>query len=209
MVQPLLSGIASGLLLAVLIGPVFFALLQTSIERGFRSGVLLAVGVMLSDAVCAALCFLGYSQLNITESFHESLAIFGGLILVGFGITTLFKKPVLHAQTDIRAGGRPGTYRYVFKGFALNAINPSVLLFWAAMVTLGSVQHGYNGMQIGVFLGSIIFTVLSTDVAKAYVATRLRSYLTLTLITWMNRSVGIAMVGFGLKLLVTGLSIDQ
>jgi threonine/homoserine/homoserine lactone efflux protein len=209
MVQPLLSGIASGLLLAVLIGPVFFALLQTSIERGFRSGVLLAVGVSLSDAVCAALCFLGYSQLNITESFHESLAIFGGLILIGFGISTLLKKPALHAQTDIRAGGRPGTYRYVFKGFALNSINPSVLLFWAAMVTLASVQHGYHGTQIGVFLCSIILTVLSTDVAKAYVATRLRSYLSLTLMAWMNRSVGVAMVGFGIKLFMTGFSMES
>ena len=209
MVQPLLSGIASGLLLAVLIGPVFFALLQTSIERSFRSGVLLAVGVSLSDAVCAALCFLGYSQLNLTESFHESLALFGGLILVGFGITTLFKKPALHAQTDIRAGGRPGTYRYIFKGFALNSINPSVLLFWAAMVTLASVQHGYRGAQIGVFLGSIIFTVLGTDVAKAYVAHKLRSYLSLTLMIWMNRAVGIAMVGFGIKLFMTGFAMEN
>jgi threonine/homoserine/homoserine lactone efflux protein len=209
MIQPLLSGIASGLLLAVLIGPVFFALLQTSIERGFRSGVLLAVGVSLSDAVCAALCFLGYTQLNVTESFHESLAIFGGLILIGFGISTLLKKPALHAQTDIRAGGRPGTFRYVLKGFALNSINPSVLLFWAAVVTLASVQHGYHGAQIGVFLTSIIGTVLSTDVAKAYVATRLRNYLSLTLLTWMNRSVGIAMVGFGIRLFMTGLAIES
>ena len=209
MVQPLLSGIASGLLLAVLIGPVFFALLQTSIERGFRSGILLAVGVALSDSVCAALCFLGYSQLNITESFHESLAIFGGLILIGFGLSTLFKKPALHAQTDIRAGGRPGTFRYVFKGFALNSINPSVLLFWAAMVTLASVQHHFRGGQIAMFLGSIILTVLSTDMAKAYVATKLRSYLSLTLMTWMNRSVGIAMVGFGIKLIMTGFSMEN
>jgi threonine/homoserine/homoserine lactone efflux protein len=96
----------------------------------------------------------------------------------------------------------------VLKGFALNSINPSVLLFWAAVVTLASVQHSYHGAQIVVFLTSIILTVLSTDVAKAYVATRLRSYLTLTLMTWMNRSVGIAMVGFGIKLFMTGFAMD-
>ncbi len=209
MIQPLLSGIASGLLLAVLVGPVFFALLQTSIERGFRSGVLLAVGVSLSDAFCAALCFLGYSQLNITDSFQESLAIFGGLILIAFGASTLLKKPTLHAQTDMHAGGRPGTFRYIIKGFALNSINPSVLLFWAAMVTLASVQHGFAGMQIGVFLTSIILTVLSTDVTKAYVATRLRSYLSIKLIAWMNRLVGMAMVGFGIKLFIAAFSIES
>jgi threonine/homoserine/homoserine lactone efflux protein len=202
MIQPLLSGIVSGLLLAVLIGPVFFALIQTSIERGFRSGTLLAIGVSLSDVVYAAVCFLGYSQLNVTDTFQESLAGFGGLILIGFGASTLLKKPAISAATDISAGGRPGTYRYIIKGFALNSINPSVLLFWAAMITLASVQHHFQGMQIVVFLGSIILTVLSTDVTKAYVATRLRSYLSINLIAWMNRLVGITMVGFGIKLLM-------
>jgi threonine/homoserine/homoserine lactone efflux protein len=96
----------------------------------------------------------------------------------------------------------------VLKGFALNSINPSVLLFWAAMVTLASVQHHFAGTQIAVFLSSIILTVLSTDVAKAYVANKLRNYLTLTLMTWMNRSVGIAMVGFGIKLFMTGFAMD-
>jgi threonine/homoserine/homoserine lactone efflux protein len=95
----------------------------------------------------------------------------------------------------------------VLKGFALNSINPSVLLFWAAVVTLASVQHGYHGVQIGVFLTSIILTVLSTDVAKAYVATRLRNYLSFRLMTWMNRSVGIAMVGFGIRLFMTGFAM--
>ncbi len=205
MIQPLVSGIVSGLLLAILIGPVFFALIQTSIERGFRSGMLMATGVALSDGLYASVCLLGYSQLNITDTFQESLAVFGGLILIFFGASTLFKKPSMHAATDISAGGRPGTYRYIIKGFALNSINPSVLLFWAAMITLGSVQHHFHGVQIAVFLASIIFTVLSTDIAKAYVATRLRSYLSINLIAWMNRAVGITMAAFGIRLLVVAL----
>ncbi len=86
MLEPLLNGILSGLLLAILIGPVFFALIQTSIQQGFRSGILLAVGVSLSDAFCAAVCFLGFSQLNLNSpSFKESLAFLGGLLLIAFG----------------------------------------------------------------------------------------------------------------------------
>jgi threonine/homoserine/homoserine lactone efflux protein len=46
-----INGIVSGIVLAFLIGPVFFTIIQTSIERGFTSGVLVAVGVSFSDAV--------------------------------------------------------------------------------------------------------------------------------------------------------------
>jgi threonine/homoserine/homoserine lactone efflux protein len=41
----ILKGIVSGIVLALLIGPVFFTILQTSIEKGFWSGVFVAIGV--------------------------------------------------------------------------------------------------------------------------------------------------------------------
>ena len=49
--------------LAFLIGPVFFTIIQTSIERGFGSGTLVAVGVSLSDAFYITLTYLGIYQL--------------------------------------------------------------------------------------------------------------------------------------------------
>jgi len=49
MIQAVRTGIILGLTLAVLIGPVFFALLQTSIHKGFGAGVLVAIGISASD----------------------------------------------------------------------------------------------------------------------------------------------------------------
>lgn len=209
MLEPFLNGILSGLLLAVFIGPVFFALIQSSIQQGFRSGVLLATGVSLSDACCAALCYAGFSQLNFkSPSFQESLALFGGLTLLGFGLSMIIKKPVLQTSSALSPNGRPGTFRYIIKGFALNAINPSVFLFWAAIITIASAERSYRGVNVIAFLSGIIFTVFTTDVAKAYVANRLRNYLTLTIMTWMNRLVGFALIAFGVKLLLVAFKLD-
>ena len=64
--ESILNGVISGLVLACLIGPVFFTLLQTSIERGFWSGFFVAIGVSLSDAIYIALCYLG------NQVFHRA-----------------------------------------------------------------------------------------------------------------------------------------
>jgi threonine/homoserine/homoserine lactone efflux protein len=49
--ESLLEGIELGLLLSMMIGPVFFALITTSMDQGFKQAAILAFGVLLSDLV--------------------------------------------------------------------------------------------------------------------------------------------------------------
>ncbi|WP_216351112.1 LysE family transporter, partial [Mucilaginibacter polytrichastri] len=51
MIEAIFSGIGIGLILTFLTGPVFFALIKTSIEKGFQAGIALALGVVTSDVV--------------------------------------------------------------------------------------------------------------------------------------------------------------
>ena len=66
-----LNGIISGIVLAFLIGPVFFTIIQTSIERGFWSGVFVAIGVSFSDALYILVSYLGldsvYGELRVSD----------------------------------------------------------------------------------------------------------------------------------------------
>ncbi len=51
MLDDLLTALPIGLLMAFLIGPVFFALLETSAIKGFREAIALAAGVIIDDIV--------------------------------------------------------------------------------------------------------------------------------------------------------------
>jgi threonine/homoserine/homoserine lactone efflux protein len=197
---PLFKGILFGLLLAILIGPVFFALIQTSIRKGFRSGVLLSVGISLSDTIYIIICYVGFSQLFEHAQFRESLAMIGGLIMFMFGISAIIK-PVNSKADLLIEPKKPGTFRYIFKGFALNAINPFIILFWVGVMSMVTVQEGFEGIHMFMFFAGTILTVFLTDISKAYVAHKLKKYLTLTFLTWMNRTVGVALVGFGCRLI--------
>ena len=67
----LFNGLKLGIVLALLIGPVFFTIIQTSIERGFINGVLVSLGVSLSDTMYVAICYFGLVQFINDEKLAE------------------------------------------------------------------------------------------------------------------------------------------
>jgi threonine/homoserine/homoserine lactone efflux protein len=117
-----------------------------------------------------------------------------------FGISAIIK-PVSSKADIMIEPKKPGTFRYIFKGLALNAINPFVILFWVGVMSMVTVQEKFEGIYTFLFFAGTILTVFFTDISKAYVAHKLRKYLTQTFLTWMNRTVGVALVGFGCRLI--------
>jgi len=198
-----LKGIVSGLTLALLIGPVFFTLIQTSIERGFADGVWVAFGISLCDAVYITLAYLGLSQFLSYGTAPTYMAYFGGLILFGFGAYYLFVKSrrIVHYQTVNFQSSHP--IRLMVKGFIINGISPMVVLFWLGLVSIASGDFGYTTpSSVFTFFGSIVATVFVTDLLKAKLADKLRQVLTPRLIRIMNIVLGLVMMVFGGRLLL-------
>ncbi|MFZ6013729.1 MAG: LysE family translocator [Bacteroidota bacterium] len=198
----ILNGILSGIVLAFLIGPVFFTILQTSIERGFWSGFFVAIGVSLSDAAYISLSYLGIYQLFDKGSFREYLAYFGGAVLLGFGFYYL----VIKSKKLSTYGHAPVPYkspwRLMAKGFIINGLTPMVLIFWLGTVGIATTKFGYStpGKAIP-FFAAIVGTVFITDVIKAKLADRLRTVLTPKFIRTMNIVLGIVLLIFGGRLI--------
>ncbi|MEI7980854.1 MAG: LysE family transporter, partial [Bacteroidota bacterium] len=90
--HPLFEGIILGLTVAITLGPALFALLQTSIKHGIKTGIFLALGIFLSDLTLVVGCFFGASQIITDPRYHLVLGIIGGAVMAAFGIYTFFKK---------------------------------------------------------------------------------------------------------------------
>ncbi|CAN5123185.1 LysE family transporter [soil metagenome] len=198
------NGILFGLLLTVLIGPVFFSLIQTSIEKGFKSGISMAAGISLSDSIYILLVYVGVSPFLNNEDFRSGLGIAGGLIMFGFGLYSIIK-PVPKKIIHHRIKGKNNIIKQLLKGFMLNGINPFVLVFWIGMVSMGTINYAYTTHQMIAFFSGIICTVLSTDILKAYIANKLRHIVTVRFMRIMNRLVGIALFIFGFRLIYFGV----
>lgn len=197
-----LNGVISGIVLAFLIGPVFFTIIQTSIERGFGCGTLVAVGVSLSDAFYISLTYLGVYQLFDTGSFREYLAYFGGIVLLIFGIYYVFVKGRSLTRFDPQRVQVNNPWRLVGKGFIINGLSPMVLIFWLGTVGVATTKFGYSTPHKAVpYFAAIVSTVFVTDVLKAKLADKLRLLLTPTFIQRLNLVLGFVLLAFGLRLI--------
>ena len=83
--KAIFQGFGLGLALALSLGPSFFALIQTSTKRGFKSALGLAFGIFLSDLFCVVLAYLGVAQFFDNPHNKTYVGIIGGTVLVMFG----------------------------------------------------------------------------------------------------------------------------
>jgi threonine/homoserine/homoserine lactone efflux protein len=199
----IIKGVFSGIVLAFLIGPVFFTLLQTSIERGFSSGVFVAIGISLSDSFYILISYFGLTQFLEVTNFRHYMAYGGGVILLIFGLYYLLVKSRKLARYDPQKVESASGFRLAAKGFIINGLSPMVLFFWLATVSVATTQLGYSSAKSAlVFFASIVITVFTTDVIKAKLADKLRLLVTPRVIRIMNIVLGVVMVVFAGKLIL-------
>lgn len=197
-----LNGIKLGIVLAFLIGPVFFTIIQTSIERGFIKGAFVALGVSISDTLYVAICYYGLAQVFEDGKLRYYMAFVGGGILILFGLYHLLIKSRRSIQRDVSIAKERSFFRYLVKGFVINGFSPMVLIFWIGTISIATLDFGYHhGFDFFIFFAAMLGTVLLTDILKAYLADKLRRLITAKFITIMNVALGIALIVFGSRLI--------
>jgi threonine/homoserine/homoserine lactone efflux protein len=199
---PFIEGIILGLTLAVLLGPAMFALVQTSIHRGFRSGMQLAFGIFLSDVTLVFLCIIGAMQIVSGDKSRMTFGVIAGMILIGYGVFTFVRQTAFQRNGINDMGDPPGWVTYLLKGFFLNIANPFVWLFWMGVTVGITSSYGDDTGYVTTFFAGALFTVLLTDLLKAFIAKKIKHFLTPQIIHRMNQLVGILLFFFGVVLIV-------
>ncbi|HOW29960.1 MAG TPA: LysE family transporter [Bacteroidales bacterium] len=200
--HPLIQGMILGLTLAALLGPAVFTLLQTSIHRGWRSGLFLASGIILSDFTVLMLAYLGALQLINKKDNYLLAGIIGGIILIMFGVYTFNRKVHFDENNNPVEIRVAGPLTYILKGYFLNIMNPFVWFFWISAMVGVSSNFGEDKHGIVIFFTGTLAVVYATDILKVLVASKLKSYLNRKILLFINRIVGLILVCFGLFLMV-------
>ncbi len=199
MVESIITGIGLGIVLSFVTGPVFFALIKTSIERGFYAGICLAGGVVMSDVIYVSVSIYGSSYLVLEKQYKLPIGLAGAAVLVAIGTYYLLKKVKIHYDQTIT---RKHYYGYFFKGFLMCIFNPGILIYWVTVTSsVVSVSGRILPEEVLPFYGSILVTQFSMDALKSYYASKLRYRITAHKLTWLNRIAGGLMLIFAGKLL--------
>jgi len=209
MIEAVLSGIILGSVLALLVGPVFFMLINTSVKKGFLPASMLALGVLISDAMFVTLTYFGSAWLFYLKEYDKIVGISGGLLILTFGIFTFLKKASVKVDALEVIDDSKTRIIDIVKGFSMNTLNPSVLLFWLGVAGTITVHDKLIGWYALVFYCSTLSMVFGTDLLKAYVASRLKGIITGKFLLWMNRISGAALAGYGIYMILNIFSLTS
>ncbi|MNQ53953.1 LysE type translocator [compost metagenome] len=207
MINDILAGLPWGLFLSFMVGPVFFILLETSITKGFRAAIVFDFGVVLGDIFFIAVAYLGSYRLIQSLKDKPALFIFGGIIMLAYGIISFVRlrneEKIDDEEIDRDIIKR--NYGSLFiKGFLLNVINIGVLGFWlAVIISVGPKLEMQNSRMI-TFFASVIITYLLVDCIKILLAKQLKSKMTPTNILKIKKAISIVLMVFGVVLITQG-----
>jgi len=212
-----------GLLLSLMIGPVFFLLLEISITKGFKSAIVFDLGVLLSDVFYVFLSMFFAYQLKSLGPLKNNviLSMVGGGLFLAYGIYNLwFKKISITSPQDLDQGlsevepqgqiadrnkVKRRNYALLFlKGFTLNLLNPGVVIYWLAIIAKGFdlVENHPGFWHIYLFIGIVLGVFFGFDCLKAYLANKLKPLVTVNLLKALNLLIGAVFMGTGIFLIL-------
>jgi threonine/homoserine/homoserine lactone efflux protein len=191
------------LLLTFSFGPAFFALINTGIKHGYKTGSLLAVGVVASDfLVCILIIFLvhyGASNYIQDEKSQRFMGILAGIVLIIFGAFH-FRAPLPSDENGL-ALSAPSAPQMIIKGFLLNCLNPAVWLLWLGNVTAVSKTLNYSTVKMILYFSITLGLVLLVEIGKVSVSEKLKRVLTSKTMYVVNIITGGLLVIFGVVLI--------
>ncbi|KAB1157081.1 LysE family translocator [Flavobacterium luteum] len=207
MIEDILSGIPLGIFLSLMVGPVFFVLLETSAVKGFRAAFVFDLGVVLADIVFISIAYFSSYRLIQSIKNDPAIYIFGGILMFTYGIISLLKIHKTSKNLDKKTINEILKKDYLslfIKGFLLNFINVGVLLFWfLILITIGPKLQLETPRMI-VFFSSVLLSYLLIDIGKIILAKQLKHKMTPNNILKIKKLISILLLIFGMVLMFQG-----
>ena len=176
----ILQAIPIALAISVAPGAAFLGIIQTSINNGFKAGILFALGIAFSDMILIGLCLVGTASIMQNPTAKLLFSVLGGIILIVYGLITFFnrKRPVkTRHQEEVLNDPRSnklGKFKYPMQGFAFNITNPFVWILW-----LGIAPYSGENINLQIlFFACILLTIFCIDMLKSFFAGKLKKAIT-------------------------------
>lgn len=196
-------GLPIGIVFSFALGPVFFSIIKTSLQNGFRSAVWISLGVILAD-----MTLLGFAYSSVEAFLPKGvdvaywIQLIGGLVLLVFGIVTILKK---NENTEGVAADSTLIIKNISTGFFLNIINPANFAEWVGIAGLLKTKYHFETYENFSFYGGALLAVLFTELLVAYFAEKLRRFLNPQVMQNINMTAGIIFVITAIWLLADAL----
>lgn len=204
-----LTGVISGILVSIPVGPINAAIIHEGPTKGFRWSLFTGAGAVLMEATYCALSFAGFTELFTTKLAKAAFQLTSFSLLAYLGLKYMLASEL---KTETKASKKLDEkfhpHTAFWTGFIQVLGNPGVLLMWIALATtfttnnwVANTYAAKGNCVLGMATGGLIwFTFLSYLISVSHQHISDKGML------WIARVAGAGLLGtaivIGFKLAV-------
>lgn len=190
------NGLLTGLVLQLAIGPVFFFIINLTLQRTIFDGLIGALAVSLGDLSYITLSILGVGKLLENKKIKKIFGIISSIVLIIFGIIII--KSIANAgMSSATIANSRNLFSSFISVFILTISSPMTIIFFTSIFTAKALEYNYTRKELFIFglgTGFATFLFMATSVI---VFSLIKGSVPILLIQILNTIVGCLLIGYG------------
>jgi threonine/homoserine/homoserine lactone efflux protein len=191
------NGLLTGLTLQLAIGPVFFFIVNLTLQKTIYDGFAAVIAVTLVDFIYIALTIFGAGQLVEKRKIKSILGIISSIVLVLFGaiiIKNVMGMNILFEINNLDDNSILGSF---VTTFLLTILSPMTIVFWTSLFATKAIENNYSKRELPLFgLGAGLATFIFMGFA-VILFSLLRTAVPIMLMQALNILVGCLLIIYG------------
>ena len=189
------NGLFTGLALQIAIGPVFFYIINLTLQKTIFHGLVGALAVAIIDFSYVALAILGIGKILEKEKVKKIFGIVSSIVLVVFGLI------IIRGITNLSISNEIIDSTSLLSSFTsvllLTISNPITIVLYTGILGSKGIEKNYTQRELFVFGFGIGMATLIFMSASVILFSLIKGSVPVLLIQIMNLIVGCLLIGYG------------
>jgi len=191
-----INGLTTGLFLQLAIGPVFFFVINLTVQRTIYDGLIAVLAVTLVDYLYIALSIVGIGKFLEKKKTKKVFGIISSIVLILFG-AIIIKDMVNSTSTVAESLNSISLLSSFFSVSILTLFNPMTIVWFTSLFTAKAVEYNYKKRGLYLFGFSFGLSTLIFMGASVILFSLLKETVPIILIRILNLIVGFVLIGYG------------
>ncbi|MEE8456889.1 MAG: LysE family transporter [Acidimicrobiia bacterium] len=158
----LLTGVLAGYGIAIPVGAIAVLIVEVGIRCGFRCAFFAGAGAATADLLYSALAVIGGAALaGLVQSVDQPLRYTSAAVLVAIAVVGLRRVGRTQESVQIAFPGRRELASTYARFLGLTIINPTTIVYFAAVIVGLGVANGMSAVDGGLFVVGAFLASLS------------------------------------------------
>jgi len=189
------NGLATGLILQLAVGPVFFFIANLTLQGTIFNGLAGVLAVTIVDYFYITLAIFGVGKLLENNKVKKIFGIVSSIVLAVFGLIII--KGVVGGVSSTTGTISMTLISSFISVFLLTISSPMTIVFFTSLFTAKALEYNYQKKELLMFGLGTGFATLSFMGVSTIIFSLIKGDIPVLLIKILNLIVGCLLIGYG------------